>query len=459
MGPTNKEPKNLQQWQEYLLALHPTEIDLGLERVRVVYERLNIQSSALKIVVGGTNGKGSTCAILESILLAAGYKVGVYSSPHLVSFNERFRINGSLASDDEVCAHLAAVEALRGDTSLTFFEHTTLAAFHLFAESDLDVWILEIGLGGRLDAVNLIDGDCSVLTQIDVDHQEYLSGDREQIGAEKAAIFRPGRPAICADSAPPQSVLEYAEQISAPLWLMDRDFSYFADMQQWQYRGPHRRRSALPFPALRGANQLPNAATALAVLDALSERLVVPMQDIKQGLLNVHLEGRFQVLPGQPTVILDVGHNPHALSSFAYNLQQMPTTGRTIAVVGMLKDKEVVNALRPLLDHIDLWLCATISGSRGLDAQALSNYVKEAYATAENPAINQSGKNAAQRPTVRPRAIAAKPKEPEILCFDSVTEAFDAAQRFGTVNDKIAVFGSFMTVGPVLAHTKMGKVA
>lgn len=456
MGHANYELYNLQQWQEYLLALHPKEIDLGLERVQIVYERLNINSPAIKIVVGGTNGKGSTCALLEAILLAAGYRVGVYSSPHLVAFNERFRINGKLPEDAELCAHLSAVEAQRGTTSLTFFEHTTLAALHLFAQSQLDVWLLEVGLGGRLDAVNVIDGDCSVLTQIDVDHQDYLGADREQIGAEKAAIFRSGRPAICADPNPPQSILDYAKQIQAPLWVMDRDFSVHADMQQWQYRGPIRRRSALPYPALRGANQLPNAATALAVLDALSDRLVVPMQDIKQGLLNVHLEGRFQIVPGQPTVILDVGHNPHALRSLAYNLQQIPTTGRTIAVLGMLKDKEVVHALRPLIHEIDLWLCASIAGPRGLDAQLLSSFVKQAYTAAENLAINPSTHVISSRPTVRPRTAPTQPKSPEIQCFDSVTQAFQAAQRLSTVNDKIVVFGSFMTVGPVLAQIKAG---
>lgn len=460
MGHAQNKPKNLQQWQEYLLALHPTEIDMGLDRIRTVYKRLDTESPALKIVIGGTNGKGSTAAILESILLASGYRVGVYSSPHLVHFNERFRINGKLPTDDELCQHLAAVEAQRGETSLTFFEHTTLAAFHLFAQKDLDVWILEVGLGGRLDAVNLIDSDCAVLTQIDLDHQEYLSGDREQIGFEKAAIFRAGRPAICGDSMPPRSVLDYAAKIKAPLWVADRDFSVQVDMHQWQYRGPHRRRSALPFPALRGANQLPNAANALAVLDALSERLVIPVQDIKHGLLNAHLDGRFQVLPGQPTTILDVGHNPHALRSFAYNLQQMPTTGRTIAVVGMLKDKEVVNALKPLVNHIDLWLCASIPGARGLDAQTLSSFVKQAYATAENPAINPSDDTTThQRPTVRPRATSVKSVTLKTQCYDSVTDAFQAAQRLSTDNDKIAIFGSFMTVGPILAHINMGKVA
>ncbi len=455
MGHAQNDLQSIEQWQDYLLALHPTEIDLGLDRVRVVFDKLNIHSPALKIIIGGTNGKGSTGAILEAILLASGYRVGVYSSPHLVHFNERFRINGEAVDESLLCDHLAKVEAHRGDTSLTFFEHTTLAGFSLFAQQPLDVWILEVGLGGRLDAVNLIDGDCSVITQVDLDHQEYLSGDREKIGFEKAAIFRSGRPAICGDPLPPQSLLDYAAEIQAPLWVMDRDFSVHVDMHQWQYRGPERRRSALPFPGLRGANQLPNAAIALAVLDALSDHLVIPIQDIKQGLLSAHLEGRFQVLPGQPTTILDVGHNPHALRSFAYNLQQIPTTGRTIAVVGMLKDKEVVNALKPLVNQIDLWLCASIPGARGLDAETLSRFVKEAYATAEKTAINPSvDTTTQQKPTVRPRVSHTKAPSLEIQCFDTVTEAYNEAQRISTVNDKIAVFGSFMTVGPILDYLK-----
>src|SRR5690625_431176 len=487
------EQWGLDQWQDYLLALHPVEIDMGLERVRAVYERMQLSSPAIKIVVGGTNGKGSTCAFLESILLAAGYKVAFYSSPHLMHFSERFRLQGHPASEAEICQHFCRVEAHRQDISLTFFEFTTLAALSLFAARDCDVWVCEIGLGGRLDAVNLIDADCSILTQIDVDHQQYLGADREHIGWEKAAIFRSQRPAICADAQPPQSVLDYAQEINAPLWVMDRDFSLRADMQQWQYRGPERRRSALPFPALRGANQLPNACAALAALDALSDRLVIPIQDIKQGLLAVQLDGRFQVLPGQPMVICDVGHNPHALRAFAYNLQQLPTQGRTLAAVGMLKDKEVAHALKPLVGEVDLWLCASLEGTRGLDAQTLSNYARQAYADGATPAITPSNASSAQqnsgstrpgtiaagpvdtkakgadtgfadaaakaattkptvRPSVRPRNEPKAVKPLDVQCYDSVLEAFAAAQRQSTVNDKIIVFGSFMTVGPVLAH-------
>jgi len=463
MKAAKNNPMNLEQWQDYLLELHPKEIELGLERVRQVYDRmLQPAHQALKIVVGGTNGKGSTCAMLEAILLAAGYRVGVYSSPHLVRFNERFRIQGQPVHDELICQHLQAVEVQRGDVALTFFEFTTLAGLDLFAAADLDVWILEIGLGGRLDAVNIVDADCSILTQIAVDHQDYLGADRESIGAEKAAIFRPDTIAICTDTEPPQSVLKTAQEKGTPLWLLGRDFDYQADSYQWQYKGPNQRRAALPYPALRGNNQLPNACAALAALEALREQLVVPIQDIKQGLIQVSLPGRFQVLPGQPMVILDVAHNPHAVRSLAYNLQQIPTTGRTIAVVGMLKDKEVEAALRQLAGQIDRWHCAALPAPRGLNAEKLSTLVKAAMTAPSQPLMENlplaqhNGRSndeqaMSEAPRVRPRQVNRSSRPAEVLAYDSVVDAFQAAQQVSTDNDRILVFGSFFTVGPVLA--------
>ncbi|HLS21899.1 MAG TPA: bifunctional tetrahydrofolate synthase/dihydrofolate synthase [Paenalcaligenes sp.] len=454
MGHSNNPVESLSQWQTYLLSVHPNEIELGLERAGQVMQRLNIGSQALKIVVGGTNGKGSTSALLESILLASGYRVGVYGSPHLIHFNERFRLQGEQASDEQIIRHLQKVDEAREGISLTYFEFATLAAFSLFAEQELDVWILEVGLGGRLDAVNLIDADCSVLTQIDIDHQEYLGSDREQIGLEKAAIFRAQKPAICADSQAPQSVLEYAQRIGARLWLLDRDFSYEASMHQWMYRGPGMRRGALPYPALRGANQLNNASAALAVIEAFADRLAVPIQDIKQGLLDVRLPGRFQVLAGQPLIILDVAHNPHALQALAYNLQQISTTGRTIAVVGMLKDKEVQKALAHMTGEVDVWHCAQLDSERSLPVDQLSTFVKEAYAQEKNVAITKPAPVADQQPTVRPRVAPREKSAAHIECFDSIVDAFLAAQQISTVNDKIVVFGSFLAVGPVLEHVQ-----
>lgn len=454
MGRSNDPAKSLAQWQAYLLSVHPSEIELGLERVGQVMQELQTGSQALKVVVGGTNGKGSTSAILESILLTSGYRVGVYGSPHLIRFNERFRLQGEEASDEQIGRHLQKVDEARRDISLTYFEFATLAAFSLFAEQELDVWILEVGLGGRLDAVNLIDADCSVLTQIDIDHQEYLGSDREQVGLEKAAIFRAQKPAICADSQAPHSVLEHAQRIGAQLWLLDRDFSYQASMHQWMYRGRGMRRGALPYPALRGVNQLNNASAALAVIEALSDRLAVPIQDIKQGLLDVRLPGRFQVLAGQPLIILDVAHNPHALQALAYNLQQISTTGRTIAVVGMLKDKEVQKALAHMTGEVDVWHCAQLDSERSLSADQLSTFVKKAYAQEKNVAITNPASVADQQPTVRPRATSREKSAVHIECFESIVDAFLAAQQISTVNDKIVVFGSFLAVGPVLEHVQ-----
>lgn len=454
MGQLKKKKTELDLWQERLLKMHPTEIELGLDRIQKVFKRLNIKNKALKIVIGGTNGKGSTSAILESILLAAGYQVAVYSSPHLIKYNERFRINGADASDNEIITHLEKVQKEKKQTSLTYFEHTTLAAFSLFNSINLDIWILEVGLGGRLDAVNLIDADCSILTSIDIDHQEYLSNDLETIGAEKAAIFRTNRPAICAEPNPPQSVLNYAREIGCPLWLINKDFNYQVIMQQWRYQGQHMQRSALPYPALRGSNQLTNATAALAALESLRDQIAVPVQDIKKGLLNIRLAGRFQVLPGQPVVILDVAHNPQAMIALAHNLQQIPTSGRTIAVLGMLKDKDIVEALTVLVSRTDIdeWYCVSLDTARGLTANKLSTFVNQAYANQKNVAITEAAfSNHSQKPTVRPRAVSKEKPQVQIKCFDSIQQGYQAAKRHSTVNDKIIVFGSFLTVGPVLA--------
>ena len=313
----------LSDWLQYLESIHATAIDMGLERVREVAARMNLELPGVKFVVGGTNGKGSTCSMLESILLAAGYKVGLYTSPHLIDFNERARVNGQIASDEALIEQFIAVEAARGETSLTYFEFTTLAILRLFSQSRLDAVVLEVGLGGRLDAVNIIDADCAVVTSVDLDHIEYLGDTREKIGFEKAHIYRAGRPAICADPVPPQSLLDYVEQIGADLWLFSRDYNYSGDRQQWAYGGREQRRSALAYPALRGANQLLNASAALAALESVRDRLPVPQQAVRLGLLQASLPGRFQILPGQPTVILDVAHNPHAAAVLAQNLDNM----------------------------------------------------------------------------------------------------------------------------------------
>ena len=337
----HNQPTTLADWLSTLEALHPKAIDMGLERVSQVKDRLDIHFDCPVIIVGGTNGKGSTCAMLESILLQAGYRVGLYTSPHLMHFNERARVGGEPVADAALVANFAQVEEARGDVSLTYFEFTTLAILQLFAEANLDAVILEVGLGGRLDAVNVIDADVAIVTSVDIDHTEYLGNTREEIGFEKAGIFRAGKTAICSDPVPPTSLIAHAEAIGADLWLLSRDFNYSGDKQQWNYGGRSQRRNSLGYPSLRGANQLLNAAAVLAALENLRDRLPVGAQEVRNGLAMVDLPGRFQVLPGRPTVILDVAHNPHAAATLAQNLDNMGFHRYTYAVFGAMHDKDI----------------------------------------------------------------------------------------------------------------------
>lgn len=417
----------LSDWLQYLESIHATAIDMGLERVREVAARMHLELPGVKFVVGGTNGKGSTCSMLESILLAAGYKVGLYTSPHLIDFNERARVNGQIASDEALIEQFIAVEAARGETSLTYFEFTTLAILRLFSQSRLDAVVLEVGLGGRLDAVNIIDADCAIVTSVDLDHIEYLGDTREKIGFEKAHIYRAGRPAICADPVPPQSLLDYVEQIGADLWLFSRDYNYSGDRQQWAYGGREQRRSALAYPALRGANQLLNASAALAALESVRDRLPVPQQAVRLGLLQASLPGRFQILPGQPTVILDVAHNPHAAAVLAQNLDNMGFHPYTYAVFGMLNDKDLAGVLAKLGTRIDHWFCAGLPGPRG-----------------------GSGEHLAERVAAGLPAAPAGAEAPGVSAYPDPAQAFAAARERAGENDRIVVFGSFLTVASVL---------
>ncbi len=419
---------SLPDWLSYLEQLHPSAIDMGLERVQDVAARLPLSSGAVKIVVGGTNGKGSTCAMLEAILLAAGYRVGLYTSPHLVNFNERARLNGAIVSDAEFVRYFNMVEHARQGVSLTYFEYSTLATLAMFAATQLDVMVLEVGLGGRLDAVNIVQADCSIITSVDIDHVEWLGDTREKIGFEKAHIFRSARPAICSDPAPPQSLLDYAKAIGCDLWLFGRDFNYSGDRQQWAFAGRQQRRNALAYPALRGANQLLNAAGALAALEALRDRLAIPQQAVRLGLLQASLPGRFQILPGQPTVILDVAHNPHAAAVLEKNLGNMGFHPYTYAVFGMLADKDIEAVLKHMAPRIDHWFCAGLPGPRGLTAEQLALRVTSVVA-------------AEQKPGEPPVPVSAYP---------SVALALEAAHKLSKPDDRIIVFGSFLTVAGAL---------
>ncbi|MFZ2541079.1 MAG: bifunctional tetrahydrofolate synthase/dihydrofolate synthase [Gallionella sp.] len=413
-------PTNLADWLIHLESLHPKTIALGLECVAQVKLRLNLNPDFPIIVVGGTNGKGSVCAMLESILHAAGYRVGCYTSPHLLHYNERVRVARQQASDAELCASFAQIEQARGDVSLTYFEFGTLAAIHCFIAHKVEVAILEVGLGGRLDAVNIFDNDCAVVTSVDIDHTDYLGDTREQIAFEKAGIFRNGHVAICADSDVPQAIRAQAQQVGAELWRLGSEFSFAVHQGQWDYRGKLGRRSALPYPALRGAFQLHNASAALAALDALKERLPVSMQAVRRGLNGVELAGRFQLVPGKPALILDVAHNPHAARALAQNLASLPLCPHTYAVFAMLKDKDIAGVVAALDAHIDTWLVAGIDTARGASAGELEQVLQQARVCGE------------------------------IKVYGNIAEALRYAYKAAGENDRITAFGSFYTVAEVM---------
>lgn len=425
-------PTILADWLAVLESMHPKAIDMGLQRVAQVKVSLGIHFDCPVIIIGGTNGKGSTCAMLESILLQAGYRVGLYTSPHLLHFNERARINGEPVSDDALIENFAAVEASRGEVSLTYFEFTTLAILRLFAEAGLDAVILEVGLGGRLDAVNVIDADVAIVTSVDIDHTDYLGSTREAIGFEKAGIFRAGRAAICSDPMPPKSLVEHAQAIGADLWLLGRDFNYAGDKQQWNYGGRNQRRNSLGYPSLRGANQLLNASAVLAALEVLRQRLPVGAQEVRSGLVLVDLPGRFQVLPGRPTVILDVAHNPHAAATLAQNLENMGFHPYTYAVFGAMRDKDIDGVIAHLKNRIDHWCVTDLPLPRAATAAQIRQKLLDAGIVPQN----------------EPNA------ERTIQVFDSPANAFSNAQSRAGENDRIVVFGSFLTVAGVMAFRK-----
>ncbi|WP_175104717.1 bifunctional tetrahydrofolate synthase/dihydrofolate synthase [Pararobbsia alpina] len=431
----------LADWLTHLETAHPVGIDMGLTRIGKVKDALGLKFDCPVFTVGGTNGKGSTCALLETILLRAGYKVGCHTSPHLLSFNERARLNGVDASDEALLEHFEIVEAARlslresgnEPVTLTYFEFTTLAIMHLFASLGLDAVILEVGLGGRLDAVNIIDADCAIIASIDIDHADYLGDTREKIAYEKAGIFRAGRPAVCGDPLAPQTLIDHAAQIGADLWLVGRDFRYDAqpgaERQQWTYTGRAQKRPALAYPALRGANQLLNASAALAALEALRDRLPVSAQDVRLGLATVELPGRFQVVPGKPQLILDVAHNPHAAAVLAQNLGNMGYFPYTYAVFGAMKDKDIAGIVRHLKDEIDFWFVTDLPTPRAASAAALEGYLRDAG--------------------------VIESTDEGVKTFDTAASAFAAAQEIATENDRIVVFGSHITVADVMAYRKL----
>ncbi len=374
------------------------------------------------VVVGGTNGKGSSCADLEAILGAAGYRTGLFTSPHLLRYNERVRIGGREASDAELVVAFEQVDAARGDTSLTYFEFGALGAMAQFVAAGVDVAILEVGLGGRLDAVNVFDADAALVTGVDLDHQDYLGDTREAIGFEKAGIYRAGRPAICADPAPPTSLIAHAQAIGADLRCLGRDFTYEATTDDWAWRGGAVSWVDLPHPALAGSFQLRNAAGVLAVLEAVRERLPVDVGAIRAGLRSVTAPGRFQRIAAAPETIADVAHNPEAARALAATLRERPARGRTLAVCGMLADKDAAGVVAALAEAVDQWWVCAPDSPRALPASRLAE-------------------------VVRSRAPGASVKVEA-----KARRALDAARGEAREDDRIIVFGSFYTVAAVLDH-------
>jgi len=411
----------LNDWLDWQSTLHLKSIDLGLERVSSVWKKLHPKKlSSFVITVAGTNGKGSSTAMFESILIAAGFSVGCYTSPHLVRYNERHRINGSEVDDHSLCQAFSAIDDARGDISLSYFEFATLASLYLFAQEKLDVIVLEVGLGGRLDAVNIIDTDAALITSIDLDHQDWLGSDRESIGFEKAGIFRANKPAFYAGQDIPLSIIEHAEKLGANLKIADRDFHYIQHDNSWDFISDLGNRYALPFPILRGQHQFENAAGVIALLMDCRDSLAVSSEAIRHGLLTSQVQGRFQVIQDKCTVIIDVAHNEQAMKALTSNLSNFHQNGRLHVIIGMLKDKDIQNTLKCLIPFVDRWHLVPTEGERGLSAEALKI------------------------------EILKLSSEAKTQIYDNVIESYHSVVKYTLNSDTILVTGSFLIAGTCL---------
>lgn len=409
----------LQAWLDWQEGLHPRAIDLGLERVRHVANALGVRNFECPVTtVGGTNGKGSCVALIDAMLAAGGYRVATFTSPHLIRYNERIRLGGRDATDAELMDAFERIDRARGDASLTFFEFNTLAALWLCQREPYDAVVLEVGLGGRLDAVNVIDADVAVLSSVGLDHMDWLGSTLEDIGREKAGIFRAGRVAVLGSAAMPESVHEAARTLGTRLSVPGRDYRYAVNDSRWDWCGRQSAFVGLPLPALQGRHQLGNAATALAALSELGDRLPLSFEQIAAGLCQVRLRGRFEVIAGAPEWILDVAHNPEAASLLALNLRDRPRSAATIAIVGILADKDAPGVVTPLLPQVDRWIATGLGGSRGLTAAEL----KQRCGALANGWLEAA----------------------------DVLEACERALRLAAQGDRIVVFGSFHTVGPAI---------
>ncbi len=417
----------LPEWLKWQEQLHFTAIELGLARCRRVAQRMQLlQPDFTVISVAGTNGKGSSVAMLARMLRTAGYKVGSYTSPHLLHYNERICVNGLAVSDALLCESFQRIDQARAEISLTYFEFGTLAALDIFHHAEIEIAILEVGLGGRLDAVNMLDADLSLLTSIDMDHEKWLGPDRESIGREKAGIFRPRRPAICSDPAAPASIRSSAEVIGARLYLAGRDFSYELEEGSWHWRCGEMDLSALAKPGPAHKRQVQNAAGVLMVLHELADSFPVTEEIIRAGLRDFRLAGRFQLVPAAIPYVMDVAHNPQAAAALAENLHRLPVSGKTHLVVGMLKDKNHAAVLRTLSGVADYWYLASLAGASAASASELL------------AVLSALGDNTHQAAS-----------------YQDVVTALEAARAAASAGDRIVVTGSFVTVGAALRHLQL----
>jgi dihydrofolate synthase/folylpolyglutamate synthase len=411
---------NVAGWLAYQESLNVKSIDLGLERVNAVYLRMQLEPQwGAVITVAGTNGKGSCVAMLTSILVQCGFSVGSYTSPHLFRYNERICLNGQPVDDDALCAAFEQVEAARGDIALTYFEFGTLAALAIFAQAPLDAVVLEVGLGGRLDAVNIIDPDVALITALDVDHVDWLGADREKIAGEKAGIMRAGKPMVCVDLDPPQTLRTVAQQLKAKPYYIQHAFSYQVldeALWRWQYDGF--KAVDYPYPALAGDFQLRNASGVLMVLQLLKDRLPVDRPCVAQGLERTFIPGRFQIFPGAVSRIFDVAHNPQAAAALAHNLKSLPYQGKTYAVMGMLNDKAIADVAISMQSVIDEWYIGGLNVPRAADVEYVAEQVIQGARTTPG----------------------------KVKTFNTIETAYQAADHAAGDGDRVVVFGSFYTV-------------
>jgi dihydrofolate synthase / folylpolyglutamate synthase len=414
---------SLDAWLRWQEGLHPRAIDLGLERVSKVADRLGIRKPAATVItVAGTNGKGSSLAMLDAIYRRGGYRVGLYTSPHIQRYNERIRIQGKMVEDARLCSAFEAIDQARGDISLSYFEFGTLAALWLFSQDELDLMLLEVGLGGRLDAVNIIDADVALITTIDIDHTEWLGNDREQIGVEKAGIMRPGRPAIVSDAMPPDSIAQEAARIKSHLLRLGHEFLYRKTERGWTWQVQQTRYDDLSLPALQGEFQQQNAAGVLAVVESLRTSLPVTREAIDEGLRGVRCVGRMTQIGFEPDMILDVAHNPQSTAALAEYLSANPVSGRSLAVLGVMGDKDVAGMLVPLLDCFDAWYLGSPKIPRAMQVDTLAEKLQDL------------GGQGVQR-------------------CSSIADACEAARSAAKGDDRIVVFGSFYTVAEAMPET------